>query len=45
MGDAVAADDWWHTLPPERRIQIWHWVAGSPTEPVPEIEGQYALTH
>lgn len=23
---AQAADEWWHTLPPERRAQIHRWV-------------------
>ncbi|WP_345602174.1 hypothetical protein [Tomitella cavernea] len=26
MDTAAAADDWWHSLPPDRRVQIWRWV-------------------
>lgn len=43
MSTATVADDWWHGLPPDRRIQIWQWVAGKEAAPHQEVEGQFAL--
>ena len=41
MSAANAADDWWNTLPPDRRAQIHRGVDGPPT--VLHVEGQYEI--
>ncbi|MCQ4119858.1 hypothetical protein [Rhodococcus tibetensis] len=43
MNDAArAADEWWHTLPDDRRAQIHRWV-DPPTTGPPPVAGQYEL--
>lgn len=39
--EAAEADDWWHRLPPARRVQIRRWV--DPPTPTAEIPGQLTI--
>ncbi|MGB7235099.1 MAG: hypothetical protein WBD41_03865 [Rhodococcus sp. (in: high G+C Gram-positive bacteria)] len=41
MSDIRTADGWWDNLPPDRRIQIWQWVAGRTVAEHPAVEGQF----
>lgn len=42
MDAARAADEWWHTLPEERRLRIFGWLG--PKEPTHHpVEGQYEI--
>lgn len=43
VGDARAADRWWHELPDDRRVQICSWITQSSGRHVPEIPGQLEL--
>ncbi len=41
MVDTRAADDWWHGLPPERRIRLFQWL--TETAPHTEVAGQLEI--
>ncbi|MGM5068428.1 hypothetical protein EU244_026565 [Rhodococcus qingshengii] len=43
MSHADSADDWWHSLPPERRIRLAEWIGRLDAARHREVEGQMPL--